>query len=198
MHAIGYKNLAHLHVIVPDIDDAADFYRNVMGFIEMQSHMNLINRGLGTYYGFEEIWDRLEISLRFLTLPEILTIKLVKIVVKGYGGASGNLLPVPDLARAYHNTGPGPVSIVVDDLDAAYAYFTQYAQDYSARHRISILSPPSFLSPLLPHQIGATKHSALYGNQQVLDDLARVFPQRAKFQVIDPFGVRWEFNNPID
>lgn len=198
MTKISYKNLAHLHVIVPDLDHAADFYRSVMGFIEMQSHHNLINRGLGTYYGFEEIWDRVEISLRFLTLPEVLTIKLVKVVIKGYGGASNSAALPADMTRAYVSAGAGPISVVVEDLDATYKHFSTYAQDYSSRHRISILSPPSFLSPLLPHQVGATEHSALYGNVEVLDALARVFPQRAKFQVIDPFGVRWEFNNPID
>src|SRR5262249_43200636 len=92
----------------------------------------------------------------------------------------------------------GPISIVVDDLDKAYKHFIDYARDYDARFRISILSEPVFLSPLLPHQTGATRHSALFGNTAELTELARKFPQRAKFQMIDPFGVRWEFNNPVD
>lgn len=193
-----YRNLGHIHVVVPDLDEASDFYRTVMGFVEMQSHHNLVNRGLGTYYGFEEIWDRLEVSLRFLFLPSVMTIKLVKVNIKGYGGRAGSLPPNISIPDLYANGGLGPVSIVVDDLDKAYKYFSAYASNYSSRHRISLLSEPVFLSPLLPHQTGATQHSALFGNKPVLDDLARKFPQRAKFQVIDPFGVRWELNNPID
>ncbi|RWM94044.1 MAG: hypothetical protein EOR86_17815 [Mesorhizobium sp.] len=191
-------DLAHLHIIVDDIDLASEFYRDVLGLVEMQSHNNLINRGLATYYGFEEIWDRLEVSLRFLTLPNIVTVKLVKIVVKGYGGRSGGLPSGLSIPSLYSSGGLGPISIVVDDLDLAYEHFSAYASDYSAKFRISLLSPPVFLSPLLPHQIGATQHSALYGNKVVLDELARKFPDRAKFQMLDPFGLRWEFNNPVD
>ncbi|MGO8071078.1 VOC family protein [Rhizobium leguminosarum] len=198
MNKFQCLDLAHIHIIVDDLDYAAEFYRDVMGFIEMQSHNNLINRGLSTYYGFEEIWDRLEVSLRFLAFPNVLTIKLVKISVKGYGGRSGSLPSDQGMARIYSSGGAGPVSVVVDDLDAAYEYYSAYASDYSARFRISLLSPPVFLSPLLPHQTGATQHSALYGNKVVLDDLAKRFPERAKFQMIDPFGMRWEFNNPVD
>jgi hypothetical protein len=183
---------------VNDLDDASDFYREVMGCIEMQSHNNLINRGLATYYGFEEIWDRLEVSLRFLVIPDVVTIKLVKMDVKGYGGRSGMLPPKISPVELYSSAGAGPISLVVDDLDKAYAYFSAYASDYNSRHKISILSEPVFLSPLLPHQIGATTHSALFGNAQVLSDLKKKWPLRAKFQVVDPFGMRWEFNNPID
>jgi hypothetical protein len=197
-NTIQYKNLAHVHIVVSDLDQAAGFYREVMGFVEMQSHNNLINRGLGTYYGFEEIWDRFEVSLRFLTLPEVITIKLVKVTIKGYGGKSGSLPSENSLAGLYASGGLGPISVVVEDLDAAYKFFSTYAQDYSSKYRISLLSEPVFLSPLLPHQIGATKESALFGLPDVLKQLADAFPQRAKFQMIDPFGVRWEFNNPVD
>jgi len=193
-----YCELAHLHVIVNDLDEASEFYRDVLGFIEMQSHHNLVNRGLGTYYGFEEIWDRLEVSLRFMFLPEVVSMKLVKMSVNGYGGRSNSLPPDISIPNLYSAGGLGPVSIVVDDLDAAYKHLSGYAMDYNSRFRISLLSEPVFLSPLLPHQTGATSSSALSGQREVLDDIAQKFPERAKFQMIDPFGVRWEFNNPVD
>lgn len=198
MNAFKYLSLAHLHVIVNDLDEASSFYREVMGCIEMQSHLNLINRGLGTYYGFEEIWDRLEVSLRFMVLPGVVTLKLIKWSVKGYGGTSGTLPPnvsVPDL---YASGGLGPISLFVDDLDAAYTHFLTRASDYGSKHRISLLSPPVFMSPLLPHQTGASPASALAGQEEILRSLADRFPERAKFQLVDPFGVRWEFNNALD
>lgn len=198
MPELGIKELAHLHIIVPDLDDAADFYRNVMGFIEMQSHHSLVNRGLGTYYGFEEIWDRLNVSLRFLFLPDVVTIKLIKIRVSGYGGDASLPAATDSVNHMYGSIGSGPVSLVCSDLDATYEALSTYAADYSSRHKITLLSKPVFLSPLLPSQTGATEHSMLHGNQAALDALAELFPERAKFQMIDPFGVRWEFNNDVD
>lgn len=192
------KQLAHLHVIVPDLDDASGFYREVMGFFEMQSHLGLVNRGLGTYYGFEEIWDRLNISLRFMFLPEVVTIKLVQIAVTGYGGRASLPSTSASIPGIYSNIGPGPISLVCEDLDQTYATLKGYASDYSSRYRIMLLSEPVFLSPLLPHQIGATPDSLLYGQDDALDDLKERWPLRAKFQMIDPFGVRWEFNNDVD
>lgn len=193
-----FSEHAHQHIIVSDLDVASDFYRSVMGFIEMQSHHNLINKGLATYYGYEEIWERLEVSLRFMVLPDVMTIKLVKTTVKGYGGRSGALPQNLSSAELYSSAGIGPISLVVDNLDVAYKYFSTYASDYSSRHKISILSDPVFLSPLLPHQIGATPQSALFDKKEVLSELRRKWTLRAKFQIIDPFGVRWELNNPVD
>lgn len=198
MPHLGLKNLAHVHIIVPDLDEAAEFYREVMGFLEMQSHHGLVNRGLATYYGFQEIWDRLNISLRFLVFPEVLTIKLVQIKTIGYGGSASLPTLSSQVPYLYGNVGPGPISVVAKDIDATYRILSNYASDYSAKFKLTLLSEPVFLSPLLPSQTGATEHSQLRGQDRILSDLAEKFPQRAKFQLIDPFGVRWEFNNDID
>jgi catechol 2,3-dioxygenase-like lactoylglutathione lyase family enzyme len=197
MDRIGCLGLAHVHIVVPDLDEASDFYREVLDFVEMQSHHNLVNRGLSTYYGFGEVWDSLTVSLRFLAWPGILTIKLLKATFAGYGPRSNFGSTQPASGAIYSTYGAGPISVRVQDLDATFAHLSAYAQDYSAKHKISLLSPPVFLSPLLPHQTGATKQSALYGQDEILKQLAEAFPQRAKFQLIDPFGVRWEFNNNV-
>lgn len=206
---INYVGLAHLHVVVDDLDVASAFYREVLGFVEMQSHHDLINRGLNVYWGLAEDPESLEVSLRFMALPGLLTLKLTKLVYRpyyvqgrSYGGekyqrtdrSTTNLAPEMGLG---HNRGLGPISIVVDDLERTYEVLLEHARAYGTRHKVRLLSPPTFLSPLLPHQTGATEHSMLFGQMEILDQLANVFPERAKFQMIDPFGVRWEFNNNV-
>ncbi|HYW19095.1 MAG TPA: VOC family protein [Nodularia sp. (in: cyanobacteria)] len=198
MPDLGLKNLAHIHIIVPDLDEAAEFYREVMGFLEMQSHHGLVNRGLATYYGFEEIWDRLNVSLRFLIFPDVLTIKLVQIKMTGYGGRASLPTLSSDIPYLYGSVGTGPISVVAKDLDATYRILNDYASNYSSKFKITLLSEPVFMSPILPSQTGATEYSQLRGQARILRDLADKFPQRAKFQLIDPFGIRWEFNNDID
>lgn len=196
--SIGYRRFDHLHVLVDDLDAASTFYREVMGFIEMQSHEGLVNRGLATYYGRGDRPESLEVSLRFLLLPEVTTLKLVKIKDMDYRGVSSPPGGYPSQFRGYQlGGGAGPVSIVVDDLDAAYVELLRAARDYSSRFRIQLLSPPTYLSPLLPHQTGTTKYSALRGEHEVIAQLADVFPSRAKFMMIDPFAVHWEFNNDV-
>jgi catechol 2,3-dioxygenase-like lactoylglutathione lyase family enzyme len=183
---------SHLHILVRDLDEAAEFYREVMGFVEMQSHDNLANRGLAAYYGITENPENFRISLRFLALPGVFTIKLLKRETGSYGAVQ------QQQSASYEDIGLGPVSLVLKDLEKSYQHFEKYARVYSSKYKIRLLSKPVFLSPILPHQIGATRHSAFFEQREILADLERKFAQRAKFQMVDPFGVRWEFNNNID
>lgn len=194
--ALSLDRLNHLHVVVDDLDRASAFYRDVFGSIEMQSHHDLVNTGLATYYGRGDRPESLRVSLRFIALPDVITLKLVKIDDLDYHGSSYR---GPSNAAAGYpaDYGVGPISVVVSDLDAAYSELLAIARDYDAPYRIQLLSPPTFLSPLLPHQIGATEHSALKGEDAVLAAIAEKFAERAKFMMIDPFGVKWEFNNDV-
>lgn len=196
-------DLAHVHIIVDDIDYASEFYREVLDFVEMQSHDNLANPGLARYYGWFGNVDDFRVSLRFLTWPDALTIKLVKVRIRGIYDGSNAQMPTqfePRLTAGfsqYFSTGTGALSVRVKDLDATFAHLLAYAQDYTSKYKITLISNPTFLSALKPGDIGATSNSALYQNDVVLEALAKTFDQRSKFQLIDPFGVRWEFNNDI-
>lgn len=197
---IGCEGLAHIHIVVDDLDYASEFYRTVMDFLEFQSHENLSNAGFARYYGWAGDPDDLRVSLRFMAWPDILTLKLVRVRVKNDYKAP---LATPVLTEqfppraVYAGGGVGPISVRTKDLDATFKYLSAYAQDYSSKYRITILSEPTFLSPLRPGEIGATSNSVLHNQTTVLDDLAKAFSQRSKFQMIDPFGARWEFNNDL-
>jgi catechol 2,3-dioxygenase-like lactoylglutathione lyase family enzyme len=193
MNRIGSTVLAHVHVMVEDLDHASTFYREVLDFVEMHSHHDLINRGLAAYYGVEDA-ESFVVSLRFMTWPGALTLKLIQVKQGRYAtaakagyGADGH--------RHLQSGNNATLSIEVADLDTTYLHLSRYARDYSAAYKVQLLSPPVALSPLLPHQIGTTRTSALYGHHEILDELARTFPERRKFQMVDPFGLRWEFNN---
>ena len=197
---IGCLGLAHIHIVVDDLNYASEFYRTVMDFLEFQSHENLSNVGFARYYGWAGDPDDLRVSLRFMAWPDILTLKLVRIRVKNdykTPTAPPALTEQFPPRAVYAGGGVGPISVRTKDLDATFEHLSKYAQDYGSRYRITILSEPTFLSPLRRGEIGATNHSVLYKKSAVLNDLAKTFPQRAKFQMIDPFGVRWEFNNDI-
>lgn len=188
--SLGVSALGQLHIIVDDIDAASEFYRNVMGFLEMQSHHISGNAGLSAYYGISgSEYDGFEVSLRFLTWPGVLTLKLVKIHDATVKSREGKIYQ--------YLAGLGPVSIETEDLDRTFNILQKKARDYSGQWSIKLLSEPVYLSPLKPHEIGATKNSILHGNSEVLDEIERAFPERAKFQMIDPFGVSWEFNNSM-
>jgi catechol 2,3-dioxygenase-like lactoylglutathione lyase family enzyme len=193
-----FRRLNHIHIVVDDLDEAAGFYREVLGLVEMQSHEGLVNRGLATYYGRRDRPESLRVSLRLLVLPDVATFKLVKIEDGDYKGAQRAYGAARAEQPGYGNgSGIGPVSVVVDDLDQAYVELLRRARDYSSRFRMKLLSEPTYLSPLQPHEIGATKFSALHGEDAVLADLAERFSDRAKFMMVDPFGVQWEFNNDV-
>lgn len=191
MDRIRSAGLAHVHVIVDDIDEASAFYREVMDFLEMQSHHGLTNPGLARYYGIREGYKGFSVSLRFLAWPGVLTLKLVHVEQNGSTKRRSGRADLWD----YGGPGVGPLSIELEDIDATYEHLQSVARDYGSRWKIQLLSEPVFLSPLMPHEIGTTEHSVLHGNKDILDELERRFPERAKFQMIDPFGVRWEFNN---
>ncbi len=191
---VKYLAHQHTHIIVNDIDFAAEFYNTVMGLLEMQSHDSIVNKGMAAYYGIED-YENFKVSMRFMSLPGILTIKLLKVNYKYHG--SDKVYSTEEYTSNDYSTGIGPISVAVENLDESYDYFVNYARNYSNRFKIKLLSPPVFLSPILPHEIGATQNSILYGQKEILADIAETFPQRAKFQLIDPFNVRWEFNNNI-
>lgn len=200
---IQYATFGHLHILVDDLDEAGDFYRDVLDFVEMQSHDRLVNKGAATYYGLGDEYENIELSLRFLFIPDVLTIKLVKMTRRDLPtrsqavSAQASGFPVQSRAPYYRTRGVGPVNLYVSDLDSTYEQLVRYARDYRSRFKFQLLSPPTFLSPILPHQIGARPGSALYEQHDILEDMARTFPKRAKFQLIDPFGVTWEFNNNV-
>jgi catechol 2,3-dioxygenase-like lactoylglutathione lyase family enzyme len=193
MDRIGCTALAHVHVMVDDLDHASAFYRDVLDFVEMQSHHDLVNRGLAAYYGVEDP-ENFVVSLRFLTWPGALTLKLIQVKRwqesasrSQYGGVS----TYGQLQQGNNAT----LSVEVADLDETYKHLVRYSRDYGAEYKVQLLSPPVALSPLLPHQVGATRTSVLYGHHEILEELGRSFPERRKFQLVDPFGLRWEFNN---
>jgi catechol 2,3-dioxygenase-like lactoylglutathione lyase family enzyme len=197
---IGCIGLAHLHVVVDDLDYAAEFYRTVLDFLEFQSHENLSNAGLARYYGWMGNPDDFRVSLRFLAWPDLLTLKLVRVRIKNDYKSPEFMQPEAAIfapRNVYGSNGIGPISVRVKDLDATFKFLSSYAQDYSAKYRVTILSEPTYLSPLRPGEIGATKDSVLYQQKDILEKIGKAFPQRAKFQLIDPFGVRWEFNNDV-
>jgi len=191
MDRIGSVSLAHIHVMVDDLDHASTFYREVLDFVEMQSHHDLVNRGLAAYYGVSDP-ESFVVSLRFMTWPGSLTIKLIQVKTGHYAAKPGY---TPSGYGQLQSGNNATLSVQVKDLDATYLHLSRYARDYSAAYKVQLLSPPVALSPLLPHQVGATRNSALYGHHEILDELARSFPERRKFQLVDPYGLRWEFNN---
>lgn len=196
---IEFTDLAQVHVIVDDIDEASSFYRDVLGMIEMQSHRDIANPGLAAYYGYQGDPEEFRVSLCFLFIPEVITLKLVEVHASQYKGQIDSKYDSSKKDRlVYGRRGVGPLSVVVKDLDAAYEELVKKARDYSSIHRFELLSPPMFLSPLRPHEIGATKYSVLHGKDEILEEFSKAWPFRAKFQLIDPFGVQWEFNNDVD
>lgn len=194
MEFLPVNSLAHVHLMVDDIDAASEFYRNVMDFLEMQSHDIKGNPGLAAYYGLGESYQDFSVRMRFMAWPGVLTLKLIEVV--SVNGARPEVFN-PSEGEMYKGqmAGLGALSVETTDIDAAFKRMTRHARNYGEKYRIKILSEPVFLSPIKPHEIGATENSIFHGKSGILDELENAFPERAKFQVVDPFGVRWEFNN---
>lgn len=194
MEFLPVSSLAHVHVMVSDIDAASEFYRNVMDFLEMQSHDIKGNPGLAAYYGLGQDYQDFSVRLRFMSWPGVLTLKLIELV--SVGGKRPEVFDPMD-GEMYKGciAGLGALSVETTDIDAAYKRMRRHARNYGQKYRIKILSEPVFVSPIKPHEIGATENSVLHGKTRILDELESAFSERAKFQVVDPFGLRWEFNN---
>ena len=193
--AFEFIDLAQLHILVDDIDEASEFYRNVFGMIEMQSHRNIVNAGLAEYYGHSGDPEDFRLSLRFMFIPDVVTLKLIKLENSDYS-SSASLSSNKSYSKM--SNGLAAISVVVDDLEAAYEDLVAKARDYSEDSQIKLLSPPTFMSPLQPHEIATTPSSVLHGRDDILEEYLKTWPFRAKFQLIDPFGVRWEINNDVD
>lgn len=191
MRKIKYIDFQHLHIIVDDLEAASAFYRNVMDMVEMQTHERIVNQGLAAYYGVSNPEDFV-VSLRFMAIPGVLTLKLIKIESPFYGSV------VPEkVSGTYNKSGLSHISIAVEDLNSTYDHFLAYARNYNSKHKIKLVSHPVFLSPLSPHEISASENSVLRGQDEILQDILETFQDRAKFQMEDPYGVKWEFNNNL-
>jgi catechol 2,3-dioxygenase-like lactoylglutathione lyase family enzyme len=192
---IRFLELQHIKILVRDLDDASDFYREAFGFIEMHSHKDIRDPALSSWYGFGHDSD-FSLDIRFMMLPEVLTLALVRLHYPDGRPHGPNPFDHTDRkSGGFQGFGVGPLPMVVEDIDEAYAHFKQIAHDYGQKHQIRLSSPPQRLSPIQPHQIGAGRHSAVRGQDKLLDRLSEAWTRRVNFHMVDPFGVHWAFCN---
>ncbi|MDD7887909.1 VOC family protein [Flavivirga sp. 57AJ16] len=188
---LKFVELQNIRLVVSDLDAASEFYRDVFGFIEMQSHEKINDPVLTSWFGFGDRPKELDINIRFMFIPEVMTLALMKPEFKD--GRHKKWHPfgnTNEITGGFQGYGVAPISFLVEDLDAAYKHILSFAQDPSYDN-ISISAPPQKLSPIKPHQVSASKNSIIHGNTALLERYRKVWETRENFHFRDPFGIHW-------
>jgi catechol 2,3-dioxygenase-like lactoylglutathione lyase family enzyme len=185
---VKFVELQHLQILVYDLDYASEFYREVFGFIEMQTHRNLHDSSFASWFGMSGKADEFGLDFRFMFYPDVLSIKLVSVVDRDVETRRNQFEPASH-RLSIRSEALGPVSMVVDDLDETYKLLKRVEEE--RKYPIKLFGAPQSCDPITETHIEASKNSALYGQTEILEDIRETFKTRANFGLLDPFGVNW-------
>ncbi len=185
---VKFVELQHLQIFVYDLDYASEFYREVFGFIEMQTHRNLHDSSFAAWFGMSDRANEFGLDFRFMFYPDVLSIKLVSVADKDAETRRKQFEPASH-RLTLRAEALGPVSMVVEDLEDTYKLLKRVEEE--RKYPIKLFGGPQSCDPIDEANIEASKNSALYGQTEILEDIRETFKTRANFGLLDPFGVNW-------
>ncbi|EEE46454.2 VOC family protein [Roseibium alexandrii] len=185
---VRFVELQHLQVFVYDLDYASDFYREVFGFIEMQTHRGLHDESFAAWFGMQGRAKEFGLDFRFMFYPDVLSLKLVS-VADDETPKRHRAFRAEEYRLSRRTEALGPVSMVVEDIDETFKLLKRVEEE--RKYPITLFGDPKSCDTIEDSQIEASANSALSGQDEILEDIRKAFPTRANFGMLDPFGVNW-------
>ena len=175
--------LSHICVNVDNIDEALDYYADLLGAEPFQIFPHFKNEGFAKSAGFGSAWPDTDVSIAFMSLPaNALTLELME-----YHSPAGQVLDYTLATTDQRRVGH--VALKVSGIDAAFAHVKSRpdtrmisdAPDYRPE-RISQTGPNDFRFFDPASESDAVQKQAT----------AEIISGIRYFYFVDRYGIQWE------
>ncbi len=179
-----FIGLSHVCIIVPDLMEAFDYYKRILGAQPDQCIPHYRNRGFFQAAGFVQEADQGDISIGFLNVPGAgLTLEIME-----YHNPAGRKEPIRFAANDV--SGARHVALKVVNIEEAFTYIKAQPDttlinetpDYRV-YQISETRPEDF------YYFDPQKES----DTALKEQGARILSEVKYFYFIDRYGLQWEF-----
>lgn len=188
-HFDYYESLGHLNIAVDDIQEATEFYQRVLGVQPVQEFPQFKNVGFAKSAGFLENPKDIEVSVRFLAIPNTDILLELMQYHKPQGENRCQDLTVADIAGVRH------IAIKVNNIDKAFEHIKKQSG-------VKLINPspeyrPFKIDKIAPHEFNFFDQE-LNANTEEKEKVCEVVGQIRYFYFVDQYGVQWEFEQGHD
>ncbi|MFC2164502.1 VOC family protein [Acidobacteriota bacterium] len=180
------NKLDHINIIVDDIDEALNFYQNLLGAEKIHIFPHFKNVGFAQSAGFLNNPDKVDVTMAYLKIPNTETRIELFCFHNPEGNTTIQYIKTNDLGGTRH------VCLQVDDIHAAFKFIK------GCEGVTLINQSPEYK----PHKIDKITTSqfkyfdaALENDAKKKQDIADLVAETSFFYFIDRYGVQWEFES---
>ena len=185
----NFKSLAHINIVVDNIQEASHYYEMLLGAIPQQEFPRFQNSGFSKSAGFMDNPDEVITTIRFLLIPG--TSVIIEMMQYHY--------PKPEWHSWTKKTnqigGVGHIALSVDDIDKAFTHITNMPEtkviNESERYGPYQISP---ISDTEFYFFDKIKNADDCERKKVINSVQNI----RYFYFIDKYNIQWEFVSGMD
>lgn len=181
---IQFDTLGHINIVVDDIEEATEFYRELFGAVPIQDFPHFRNSGFAKSAGFLSHPEQVDVTVRFLQLP---TKEGVMIELMQY------FTPVGRVIEQYKKPNDmnclGHIAFRIKNIDAAFNHvknikgvrFISDSEQYKP-YKIDNIKTEDFIF----------FDKKLEGDSAEKQKVRDIVGNIRFFYIVDKYGIQWE------
>ena len=179
-----YVGLSHVNIAVDDIDEAMQFYSNVLGAKKIRIFRNFRNVGFSKSAGFLDAPESVEVSISFMVIPNAnLVLELMQ-----YHFPVGEIILLD--RNVYDIGGVKHIAISVNKIDKAYEYI-------KSQEGVRLINSAAEYRPYKIDKITSDEvelyHVDVRNYESDVINVCNTVSNIRYFYFLDKYDVQWEF-----
>lgn len=179
-----YVGLSHVNIAVDDIDEAMEFYAEILGAIKKRSFRKFKNIGFSRSAGFLVAPEMVEVSISFMLIPGA---NLVLELMQYHFPVGSNKIQEKNV---YDVEGVKHIAITVNQIDKAYEYVKSKAG-------VRLINSSDEYLPFKIDEVTSAEVELYNVSDQdyqlEVEKVCGIVSNIRYFYFIDQYGVQWEF-----
>ena len=184
---IQFDTLGHINIVVDDIEEATEFYKELFGAAPIQDFPHFKNIGFAKSAGFLTNPEEVEVTVRFLQLP---TKEGVMIELMQYHNPEGAY--IEHYKRTNDRNCLGHIAFRVKDIEGAF----EHVKNIDGVRLISG-SPdykPFKIDKIQPEEFKFFDEK-LESNTEEKNNVCNIVENIWYFYIVDKYGIQWELES---
>jgi len=181
---INFTSLGHICIIVDNIEEATEFYKELFGAKPIQNFPKLKNKGFAKAAGFLNNPEKVEVTIRFLQLP---TQEGIYLELMEYHSPAGKY--VSNYKEATDRNLVAHIALRVTNIIESFEHIKTVngvrlitdSIDYQP-YKIDEISPSEFYF----------FDDRLENNVEEKENVCRIIGNIKYFYFVDKYGIQWE------
>ena len=182
---IQFDTLGHINVVVNDIEEATEFYRDLFGAVPIQDFPHFKNNGFAKSAGFLSDPDHVDVTVRFLQLP---TKEGVMIELMQYFQPTGQV--VEHYKKPNDMNCLGHIAFRIKNIDEAFMHVKNIKG-------VRLISDSEQYKPYKIDNIKPQEFSffdkKLESDPVEKEKVCGIIGKIRFFYIVDKYGIQWEF-----